>query len=380
MTIAIFPARKTQLEYAKRLKKHLKERHEASSCVLWYKDIWLNLLWLPNAIKTQPDLTGVIFDQKKTRQNSPSLLSGKRSASYSKYIVDIINARVQYAIYYYAFKKHNISHLVLWNGLKFRQRIAVQAASSLGISCYFIERGAFPGTTTLDPKGINFFNSVPRDCAFYQKNVFKKNLPDDYQPKVPETNKPYIFVPFQVNTDSQIILLSHWINNMMELVDLFIRAAKELGDTMPHIIFKPHPSCPQDYKTLITKCNSEEKFLYIDTKTPTNVLIANSAAVITINSSVGMEAILSGKAVGVLGKAFYNIPGICMSANNYHDLIQMLKEITSFKPDNKIVENFLSYLKTEHAVPGTWKSAEKLHLDAMTDRLLTLIRSSKVVD
>ena len=61
--------------------------------------------------------------------------------------------------------------LVVWNGEKYYQAIAVRVAQDLGVTVLRFENGVLPDTTTLDRRGINADNSVPRDAAFYRSQA-----------------------------------------------------------------------------------------------------------------------------------------------------------------------------------------------------------------
>jgi capsular polysaccharide export protein len=73
-------------------------------------------------------------------------------------------------------------------------------------------------------------------------------------------------------------------------------------------------------------------------------LIEKAGAIITINSSVGIESLLFYKKVITLGSAFYNIEGIVEHAENKNELENILKNLENYKLDKKLIENFLRYL------------------------------------
>lgn len=375
MKIAIFAARKTHRHYANKLSGYLRHSGASETSVLWYKNLWQTPAWLITLFRIPgSSLIQVATDFLHTKQNSPASVASGGKRFYILFPLKLIEARVLYSIYYHTLKSRKISHLVIWNGLKFRQRIAVIAARDLGIPTMYIERGLFPGTTTLDPQGINYLNSVPREPAYYKTHCKEFSITPCQVSRPDKLPDSYIFVPFQVNTDSQIVLFSPWLKNMFDMVKHFEQAEKILGDKMPHVVFKPHPACEQDYSHLIEKINSRKGKLHIETDIPTPVLIGHADAVCTINSSVGMEAILMNKKLIVLGQAFYGIEGLTLKAKGQQGLENALRNVADWQPDQALRNAFLTHIRDEHIVPGSWQNPDDHHLDSMASRILSFIR------
>lgn len=370
--IAIFAARRIHRHYANKLSNYLKHAGAKSVYVFWYKNLWHSPGWIIYLFTiSRAPLFQAALDYVRTKQNSPAAIASGGKRFYLLLPLKWIEAKILHSVYYHNFKINSISHLVIWNGLKFRQRIAVAAARDLGIPSLYIERGLFPGTTTLDPQGINYLNSVPRERGLYPPNDqnFKTTITTEERPKtLPDS---YIFVPFQVNTDSQIVMFSPWVSNMFEMVKYFSKAEETLGEDMPNIIFKPHPECDQDYSSLIDSFNDKNSHLHIETDIPTPVLIEHSDAVCTINSSVGMEAILMGKKLIVLGQAFYGIDGLVLKAENQRELEIALSKVSGWKSDRQLRNSFLAHIRDEHIVPGSWQNPDDHHLDSMATRILS---------
>jgi len=375
MKIAIFAARKTHRTYARKLKPVLAKAINGSVDVLWYKDLWRRPGWLPY-LRYCPlkSLSEISADQMRTRDNDPEHL-GKPGNPGTILVAALKKAEacITFATYFHALKRRGTTHLLLWNGLKFRQRICVEAAKMLNIPCYFIERGAFPGTTTLDPKGINYLNSVPRDPMFYSTLPQATDAPyieyDCERPAgLPER---YVFVPFQVNIDSQIVLFSPWIKHMPDLVRKMVESCARLGDKAPVLVFKPHPACGQDYSALEKSLESHPNIRFVH-DIPAPDLIRHADAVATINSSIGMEALLMKKKVIVMGQAFYNLPRLTLSAANEDQLEHALAAFSEWEPDAQLRDRFLSHIASEHIVAGRWKDASLEHLDLVATRVKQL--------
>ncbi len=275
-----------------------------------------------------------------------------------------------YCFYKKQIKKYNPKLIAMWNGIKYPQFMLTNLAKKMNIKTIFFENGFLPDTTQADCKGINALNSVPRDKSFYENlDYYKKPLPDKLIPRNPvrklkgdeiNLNRDYVFVPFQVNYDSQIIKFSPWIKSMQEFFNLINEIAPLFNFDF---IIKVHPSDKTTYSNLKSNKN------IIFATNPTDELIKNAKAIITINSSVGIESLLFEKKVITLGDAFYNIEGIVKHANNKNELINILKNLDNWQIDTKLIKNFLGYLYYEYLIPKSWKNPNKEHFEKLTKRI-----------
>ncbi|HIO96029.1 MAG TPA: hypothetical protein EYG67_04335, partial [Campylobacterales bacterium] len=117
---------------------------------------------------------------------------------------------------YYSLIDKKYDAMLLWNGGKCRQRIAIEIAKLKGVKSIFFENGLLPNRLVLDAKGINADNSVPRERSFFDAYQNSLNLPNSLTPRRAKNKrkfetsleplpKQFIFVPFQVDSDTQII-------------------------------------------------------------------------------------------------------------------------------------------------------------------------------
>ena len=259
---------------------------------------------------------------------------------------------------YYAALDEKYTKMLIWNGGKFRQRIALEVTKIKKIKVYFFENGLLPNTIVFDNKGINYENSVPRNQDFYKSYSSNIALPTELVPRIGKSRevftgekeilpKKYIFVPFQVDYDTQIISNSHWIKNMRMLFDVIENVAQK---SEYHFVLKEHPSSGVEYLDLYTRVNNIENISFKNTYS-TQELIEKSLAVITINSTVGIESLLFHKKVIVLGDAFYNIESLTHEARCVEDLLSIVEVIESIKIDIDIIDNFLKYLYNDYLIP-----------------------------
>lgn len=388
MNIVFFAARKLHKEYFSKLAQQIRQQSpQYSTAVLWHKSLWQNLAWLACLIPAfNADLSSLVEDHIHEKQNSRK--GRLRQASYWPIFraIKSFEAHILFAIYYSAFKTSKAQQLVIWNGLKFRQCIAIAAAEAQSINCLYMENGLLPGKTTLDGQGINYRNSVPRSAEFFlnlSKTSFTtdlidqlaKPLSDQFNSKPSHLPERYIFIPFQVNTDSQVILFSPWIKDMLDLVNQLNQVSQILGDKMPHVVFKPHPACDQNYDGLMNQYEQHDK-LHFDTQTPTPVLIQHADAVATINSTVGIESLLLNKKLITLGQAFYAIAGLTLTADDQTSLIKQLQTVESWQCDQALRTVFFNYLASSYQVDGRWQDANSEHLSVCAKQLISLIEAT----
>lgn len=377
MKIAFFAARRIQRQYFSALAQQINKQQESCATVIWHKSQWLHPGWLLHLRKRsdQQSLTDAVTDHLREKQNSAE--GRTRPASYWRRfrLLKSAEARLLSAIYQQALAASGASAVVVWNGLKFRQRIVVAAAQALGIHVLYMENGLLPGMTTLDSQGINFRNSVPRDPAFFIAQSGTVPMPPPVRPAKPEgLPEHYIFVPFQVNTDSQVVLFSPWLKDMYALTDALLLAEQHLGEAMPQMVLKTHPACDQDYTLLAQQLEQQSQRIRLLLSGDTQAMIAYADAVATINSTVGIEAIIANIRTLVLGQAFYNLPGLTLSAHNQQMLEQALTALPEFRPNPTIRQGFLHYLAHSYQLPGRWQDAGDTHLNAAAERILHEVR------
>lgn len=115
------------------------------------------------------------------------------------------------------------------------------------------------------------------------------------------TISPYLFFPMQVSDDSQLIFNSDV--GLDEALEIASRRSQKL---QIDLIIKPHPL--EESENVIRQLNEIRKrgrtFIV---NASTLRLIEHCREVITINSTVGLEAMILGKPVTFLGRTFYRM-------------------------------------------------------------------------
>lgn len=339
-------------------------------------------------------------------------------------------------------KQSKIDTIVMWNNTMLFDRIAWHFCMKNNINYVMFEQGYFrPFTLTIDNKGVNYENSLPRDRKFYEdivvdydrlhqylskseylskddlininrdskfkkllfiimdklkakfssdfidctynnesinekivRIVKKKNNINTHQEELPES---YIFVPFQVHDDSQIILNSPNIRSMEELVEVVDKASKELyelGRRDIYFVFKEHPVDLNriDYSGLKEKYKNNKQLVFLSSGN-TNELINNSMAVITVNSTVGIEALMKSKKVITLGNAFYNIEGIVEHCDELENLSKSIIKTLDNDFNQELVDKFLYYLRFDYQLEMNWRNPRNEDIK----KIVAFIKNSK---
>lgn len=362
----LFSTSQLQLAYFKKLATTAPTQID----VLSYKDLGWSL---PVFRKGQPisqlmDIAHADFNRKANNCSRLKRITLQLLAPFK-----VIEALLLFNQYQKAIAHKKPRQCVVWNGLKFRQKVFSLASQTLTIDVSFMENGLISGMTTYDGKGVNFINSVPRDPAFFIGksdagqclNAIKSIYQYDAIPTRP-TRLParYIFLPLQVDSDSQICDFSPWIKSMKQLLEVIDSLKSEFERLGIACIVKPHPKSDFDYQHQLSQLNPH--MITIE-DIPTNQLVWFAEAVITVNSTVGLESLIAGKPTMVLGQAFYALPGLAKPVGSSEELTDCLQQYPM--PDSQTLFGLINYLVNEYQVPGDWRKPDQTHLQSMCERI-----------
>jgi capsular polysaccharide export protein len=295
---------------------------------------------------------------------------GNRSAPFQAHWLNYLNyffLKLQYNWCRYYFESNDVCGVV-WNGLKGERYVFSSACHDAGGVIYYLEGSPIPGKITVDLSGVNFLNSLPRDIEFYKKWAFhNKNPPILWQSVASRlvarksnvkngisqnSNQDiiakagnFIFCPLQVANDSQIKLFAGYAEGINELIEKISHFSSLLPEGW-HLRVKEHPSSTLSYKDLLESLCSEK--LIIDNSTDTFLQVKASKAVLTINSSVGLQALFLERPIAVLGDAFFGIPGVAHVIKNDKQLAELFSNPDKLKWDAFCVLPYLNYLINEY--------------------------------
>lgn len=264
------------------------------------------------------------------------------------------------------FLKHPQASALCWNGMTGSRRVFMAGAQDAGAARLFAELAPFPDRITLDAAGVNAANSLPRDAEFYL--TWAQGVPDYDRDAWRELGEnltartsrrrdvgqssdadlselgPYLFVPLQVPNDSQITLFGGWTRSVPGMIDALSTAATHLPEGW-HLRIKEHPSAKISLADELSKAVAQSGGrIVVDNATDTFDLVAQSTAVVTINSSVGLQAFFYDKPVVVLGEAFFALPGLAHRASNADELADLFAQAQALTFDGAARAAFMSYL------------------------------------
>lgn len=221
-----------------------------------------------------------------------------------------------------------------WNGLTSTRLSFMEGAGDAGAGRLYMERAPLPGRVTLDHMGINYLNSVPRERAFFDawaegdparagdgwrdmagKLTARPSTRDDVgQGDGGDLTGRFLFCPLQVPNDTQVRQFGGWVGSVEGQIRAMAAAAPLLPEGW-HLRIKEHPSSRIAFGPLLAEVAAGSGGrIVVDNATDTFAQVAASAGVITINSSVGLQAFFYDRPVMVLGQAFYGQEGLVTPA------------------------------------------------------------------
>jgi capsular polysaccharide export protein len=232
-----------------------------------------------------------------------------------------------------------IDLLFCWRGLHQKELPLIEQCRKQGTAIYFSEMGWFPQVSTLyfDRKGINYGSTITdwkyEPLTKEQEQELNAHLANYHQCIAKTTGikkDDFVFVPFQVESDSQLWYYSPRFKKMQELVDY-------VSEYIPgRIIFKKHPKGTYGEIKIPSHCE------LVETGT-THDYLTQCRYCVTINSTVGLEAMTYMKPVVTLGQSFYGGKGAYI-VNNDADMEAGIKWAEQGRVSVGIVRAFLHYL------------------------------------
>ncbi|EPN6804205.1 capsule polysaccharide modification protein KpsS [Campylobacter coli] len=312
------------------------------------------------------------------------------------------------------FKEKKIDAIVMYNDCRLIHAKAIKVAKGLGIGIWIFEEGYLrPYCITFEKDGVNANSSLPRDKNFYLScNILTKEsikeIPGGFKfmafstflywlfsfllapffnnklhhrtlypfeflfwfrslyrkylykftekklnQKIYSLEKKYFLAILQVYNDTQIKY--HYKKSIEHFIEETILSFANHARAKSYLVFKHHPMDRgyKNYSKLINglsqKYHVEGRIFYVhDTYLPT--LLKNALGCITINSTVGLSAILEGCPTKVCGNAFYNFEGLA-----YPKKLQFFwREAHAYKPNPSLVINFKNYLLNTNQFNGNF--------------------------
>lgn len=262
------------------------------------------------------------------------------------------------------YDKYKFNYIFLWNGCKIGDLACADFAKKYNIKIFYFEVANIPGKLFVDIQGTNKNSTIythPEQLDFFDeenihkyfqwkkeylktkfgnyvlpqskyanklkrlispilniiviklgigipnnvyyknfKRIFSSNIKIKFSSNIDYKTEKYVFVPLQVSDDTQVMINSDV--GLKELIDYSYKYAKE---NSMKLVIKPHPA-EQDNSILNYIYSINDTANIVITNDNTMNLIKYSNYVITINSTVGLEALILDKPVKFLGYSFYS--------------------------------------------------------------------------
>ncbi|MGR3468655.1 MAG: capsular polysaccharide export protein, LipB/KpsS family [Shimia sp.] len=257
---------------------------------------------------------------------------------------------------------------VVWNGTGGSRRAFALGARDAGAGTLFCELAPFAGYVTADPAGVNAESSVPRtraavdgwrlsdarrselDQGLVARAARTKNVAQEDR-ALPDA--PFLFVPLQVPKDSQVTVFGGWCRSMEAMLSALERAAGHLPEGW-HLRVKEHPSATSSLADVIEAAGGRTGGrIVLDNQTDTFAQMRASRGVVTLNSSLALQAFLMRKPVTVLGEAFFAQDGLVRVASDDAALAAALGEAGGQGFDDAWRMALMGYLFDAYWLPYT---------------------------
>ncbi len=319
-----------------------------------------------------------------------------------------------------------VDALLVWNGSNKLLSLAIHAAKQRGIPVIYAEHGYFPGSMQLDLEGVNHASSMTRlikagmarrppeakldrqldevidavrgdapsrvvrtaiparylqtrqaramNALFYRVRPYglgKPLFPGYQDPPLPA--QEFVFYPLQVVKDSQLLLHSPiWGNDHAAVIAALSTRLAAMAPPLK-LVVKFHPQeerLAQIRNDALIKQFPDVTFIC---NIPATELIKRARFVVTINSSVGFEAILLDKPLVTLGNSFFSVPTLAEVVGHERDLTAALAAANALPDRREARRAVLRYCLDDFFTPGTYFSHTADSYAAVAARIRSLL-------
>lgn len=177
--------------------------------------------------------------------------------------------------------------------------------------------------------------------------------------QVISTAEQYVFFPLQVNSDTQLIYNSPY-KSMSEIINKLVTYFHHNS-----LVIKTHP---MEFEK--NDLPASDTIQYYD-KTDIDDAVKKSQYVITVNSSVGFQALEKHKKVLHLGESFYDqFPGVIKCNLFEDDLEKKIHALGELDVDWVQVDNLMQHFRNQIFLPGNWKNLDGDTMTRICQRIL----------
>lgn len=293
-----------------------------------------------------------------------------------------------YANFLTALELYDIDLVVFWNEVD----VGVIAAQTYDVPAVFMENGYLAKTLQIDDSGVNCNSSLadrsydeicsmgPRwgdtadietaidatetlsplervRCMLYSpvddtalqhtKNAVADTLTAIQRKQVRPGDDTlpdgrYLFVPFQVEADTQVLYNAPYVDSMGEFLSLVVEARDAVDEDLS-IVVKEHPAdIGKTNHQSLRMTNPEITWLK---DYPIDEVIENAAVVMTLNSSVGFQAMAAENPVVTLGDTLYNNHPSVFHARSASEVTPALSNALAADIDPVAVDEYVTVFR-----------------------------------
>ncbi len=183
------------------------------------------------------------------------------------------------------------------------------------------------------------YNWIMRYINMHVIKAFRRKLLSGFYTHPAEGDK-YVYYPFHVPLDVQLTARCPEFFDQETLVG-------KIADSLPEgfrLYIKEHPAAigGHSLSKLKKALARHGNIKLIHPGHNSYDIIKHAACIITVNSKVGVEAIMQGKPVVVLGKTFYRGKGVTIDVENMKDMSKAITEAVALTPDMDKSRHFLN--------------------------------------
>ena len=158
-----------------------------------------------------------------------------------------------------------------------------------------------------------------------------------------------------------------------DIFDLVFDVIKSMPKNLD-LVIREHPLYVGRYDSRIYELINQSKNVTMDNATDLNKQIDNAKSIIVNNSTTGMDALIRGKSVVVLGDAYYKWGEICFPVYSKFELKEQIKKASEEKINYKYVNLFLEQFYNNYLLPGHFQD-ESIESDAVVSKIIKHIES-----
>ena len=183
------------------------------------------------------------------------------------------------------------------------------------------------------------YNWIMRYINMHIIKAFRRKLLSRHY-NHPKEGEKYVYYPFHVPLDVQLTARCPEFFDQEALVE-------KIAGSLPEgymLYIKEHPAAigGHSLSKLKDALSRHGNIKLIHPGQNSYDIIRNAACIITVNSKVGVEAIMQGKPVVVLGKTFYRGKGVTIDVENINEVSKAIAEAIGLRPDMEKSRHFLN--------------------------------------